>query len=133
MITTKLRVVSVYAKNCNFILNLDHENSVGLGIYLLDVLHERAEGGDLASNDGFVVVGNSVMVRNPVGVNCPGIRFLVGNDVHGCIEIASEVSINRPVAAGVMTEPVQNQLQMVLFTHPFCMFHVRESLHTLLA
>src|SRR5215472_13078005 len=108
VIAPKLLVMAVHAENGNFILDLDHEYRVSLGINILDVPYESAERGDLSLDDGFVVVRNRVVVCNAVRINSARIRFVVGNDLHRRIQITSEICIDGAVAAGVMTEPVQD-------------------------
>ena len=87
------------------------------GIYFLDMSHKRAKSGDFSLKNGLVIVRDSVVVLNTITINSSGICLLVRGDVHGHVELSREIFIYGSIAARVMTEPVQYQLQVVLLGH----------------
>ena len=57
------------------------------------------------------------MMSDSVAIYRAWICLLVGDDVHGRVEFTRQVAVNGAIAAGVVTKPVENQLQVVLLGH----------------
>jgi hypothetical protein len=127
VVAPQFGIVTIGTEDCDLILHLDHEYRVCLRVHLLQVLHEGAEPGDFALDHGLVIIRDSIVVRDAVGVHGAWVSLLVGNDVHRSIKLAAEVAIDRARAAGAVSEPVQDQFQVILFRESLGVIGVRAS------
>ena len=108
MVAPHLGILAIHTEDRNFILDLDHENGVGLRINLHDVLHESAEGSDFAADNRLIIVGCGVVVDNAISVHRARICLLIADNVHGRVQLAGQIAVDSAVPAGVVPEPVQH-------------------------